>query len=116
VSFHSKLNTQNSKLEIRMSYENILYECDGALATITVNRPKVLNALSQATIAELGAALRAAEADETVRVVIITGAGTKAFVAGADIAELRALAGADAARWPSTAIRLGCTSPRCARL
>jgi enoyl-CoA hydratase len=98
VSFHSKLNTQNSKLEIRMSYENILYECDGALATITVNRPKVLNALSQATIAELGAALRAAEADETVRVVIITGAGTKAFVAGADIAELRALAGADAAR------------------
>ncbi|MFN8502029.1 enoyl-CoA hydratase/isomerase family protein [Kouleothrix sp.] len=81
-----------------MSYENILFERDGAVATITINRPKVLNALSQATIAELGAALREVEADDHLRVAIVTGAGEKAFVAGADINELRALPSADAAR------------------
>ena len=56
-----------------MSYENILFERDGAVATITINRPKVLNALSQATIAELGAALREVEADDHLRVAIVTG-------------------------------------------
>ncbi len=81
-----------------MQYENILLERDGALATITINRPKVLNALSQATIAEIGQALREVEADPELRVAIITGAGEKAFVAGADINELRALASAEAAR------------------
>jgi len=81
-----------------MAYENILFERDGAVAVITVNRPKVLNALSQATIAELGAALRAVEEDADLRVAIITGAGERAFVAGADINELRALGSADAAR------------------
>ena len=81
-----------------MSYDNILFERDGAVATITVNRPKVLNALSQATIADLAAALREVEEDADLRVAIITGAGEKAFVAGADITELRALPSADAAR------------------
>jgi enoyl-CoA hydratase len=81
-----------------MQYENILFEPDGAVATITVNRPKVLNALNQATTAEIGAALREVEADAALRVAIITGAGERAFVAGADINELRALPSADAAR------------------
>jgi len=81
-----------------MPYENILFQRDGAVATITVNRMKVLNALSQATIAEIGAALHEVEGDPAVRVAIITGAGEKAFVAGADINELRALPSADAAR------------------
>jgi len=81
-----------------MTYENLLFERDGAVATITVNRPKALNALSQATIAELIAALREVEGDPALRVAIVTGAGDRAFVAGADINELRALPGADAAR------------------
>ena len=81
-----------------MSYDNVLFERDGAVATITVNRPKVLNALSQATIADLAAALRDVENDTDLRVAVITGAGEKAFVAGADINELRALPSADAAR------------------
>lgn len=81
-----------------MSYENIRYETDGPLATITINREKVRNALSQATIAEINTALQAVEADPALRVAIITGAGEKAFVAGADINELRALPTSTAAR------------------
>jgi enoyl-CoA hydratase len=81
-----------------MTYENILFERDGAVATITINRPKVLNALSQATTAEIGAALRAVEEDASLGAAIITGAGERAFVAGADINELRALGSAEAAR------------------
>jgi enoyl-CoA hydratase len=81
-----------------MSYENILFERDGAVATITINRQPVRNALNQATIAEIGAALREVEADEGLRVAIVTGAGERAFAAGADINELRALPSAVAAR------------------
>lgn len=74
-----------------MRYENLLYEvCDG-IATITVNRPKVLNALNRSTIRELEAALMAARDDAGVRVVILTGAGDKAFIAGADVSELHEL-------------------------
>jgi enoyl-CoA hydratase len=81
-----------------MSYEHILFDRDGALATITINREKVRNALNEATIAEIGAALAEVEHDEQLRVAIITGAGDKAFAAGADINELRALPSANAAR------------------
>jgi enoyl-CoA hydratase len=81
-----------------MPYENILLERDGAVATITINRPKVLNALSQATIAEISSALRDVEADAELRAAIITGSGERAFVAGADINELRALPSAEAGR------------------
>jgi enoyl-CoA hydratase len=75
-----------------MPYEHLLVETDGAIATVTVNRPKVLNALSAATLAELGQAMRGLQGDEAVRVVILTGSGEKAFVAGADISELARLA------------------------
>jgi enoyl-CoA hydratase/carnithine racemase len=68
-------------------FTNILYEKCGAIATITVNRPKVLNALSKSTLDEIGAAVQQAGEDPEVRGVILTGNGDKAFVAGADIKE-----------------------------
>jgi enoyl-CoA hydratase len=71
-----------------MAYENILYEVRDAIALITFNRPKVLNALNRRTIEELRDALVAARDDAAVRVLILTGAGEKSFVAGADISEL----------------------------
>ena len=75
-----------------MTYEHLLVAVDGAVAIVTINRPKVLNALNAATLAELGDAMRELQADASVRAVILTGAGEKAFVAGADINELAALA------------------------
>ena len=69
-------------------YENLLYETRDGIAFITVNRPKLLNALNAKTVAELGEAFNAASEDAAVRVVVLTGAGEKAFVAGADINEL----------------------------
>src|ERR1700730_12565650 len=71
-----------------MAYENLLYEKRNGIAYITLNRPKVLNALNRRTVEELQHALLDARGDEAVRVVILTGAGEKSFVAGADIGEL----------------------------
>jgi enoyl-CoA hydratase len=71
-----------------MAYENILYEKRDGIAFVTFNRPKVLNALNRKTIEELHRALLDARDDGAVRVLILTGAGEKAFVAGADINEL----------------------------
>lgn len=71
-----------------MAYENILYEVKEGIATITFNRPKALNALNGALLAELSMALDDIAADEAIRVLILTGAGDKSFVAGADISEL----------------------------
>lgn len=73
-----------------MPFDNLLLEQDGPVAVVTVNRPKVLNALNAATIAELGRMFADLKADDSVRVVILTGAGEKSFVAGADIGELAA--------------------------
>ncbi len=70
------------------SYDNLLVDIDGGIATVTINRPKVLNALSVETTRELGAAMDAVAADPAVGAVIITGAGDRAFVAGADIGVL----------------------------
>ena len=68
--------------------ENVLYEKKGAIAYVTLNRPKVLNALNKATIAELTEVFEDARDDAAVRGVILTGAGDKAFAAGADISEM----------------------------
>ena len=70
-----------------MSFETILVETEGAVATITVNRPDKRNALNSQVRAEVVAALDAVRADDSVRVVVFTGAGDRAFVAGADIGE-----------------------------
>ncbi|MDQ2908609.1 MAG: enoyl-CoA hydratase-related protein [Candidatus Eremiobacteraeota bacterium] len=74
-----------------MSYETILVERDGPIAVVSLNRPKVLNALNRLMIGELGKAFEAIEYDADVRAVVITGTGERAFAAGADIAELAAL-------------------------
>jgi len=71
-----------------MPFENLLYEKREGIAYITFNRPKVLNALNRKTIEELHQVLVDARDDASVRVLILTGAGEKAFVAGADINEL----------------------------
>lgn len=71
-----------------MAYENLLYEKKDGIAYITFNRPKVLNALNRKTVEELQQVLLDARDDTAVRVLILTGAGEKAFVAGADINEL----------------------------
>jgi len=68
--------------------ENVLYEKKGAIAYVTVNRPKVLNALNSRTWQDLRTAFEEARGDSDVRGVILTGAGDKAFIAGADISEL----------------------------
>jgi enoyl-CoA hydratase len=78
-----------------MNYENIQLEKNGMVAVVTLNRPKVLNALNAATFSELDAALDQLAADAEVRVVLLTGAGERAFAAGADIRELAAVGAAE---------------------
>ncbi|EPR72275.1 Enoyl-CoA hydratase [Winogradskyella psychrotolerans RS-3] len=70
-----------------MNYENILSEYSNGITTITINRPKKLNALNKDTIQELHDAFEDADTDANTKVIIITGSGEKAFVAGADISE-----------------------------
>ncbi|PHS67002.1 MAG: enoyl-CoA hydratase [Flavobacterium sp.] len=70
-----------------MNYNNILSEFNNGITTITINRPSKLNALNRDTINELHQAFKAADEDKTSKVIIITGSGEKAFVAGADISE-----------------------------
>src|SRR6204780_3485032 len=71
-----------------MAYDNLLFEVSEQIARITFNRPNVLNALNRKTMDELGDCLKRVRADDAIRVLILTGAGEKAFVAGADINEL----------------------------
>ncbi len=79
-----------------MSYENVLLEVTDGVATVTVNRPDKLNALNTRTIEELLAVFEKVSGDDEVRSVILTGAGEKAFVAGADIGELANLTAGEA--------------------
>jgi enoyl-CoA hydratase len=78
-----------------LKLENILYEKKGAIAYVTLNRPKVLNALNRKTWEDLASAFTDARDDDAVRGVILTGAGDKAFIAGADIGELARLTSVD---------------------
>jgi len=71
-----------------MAFDTLLLERDGAVAIVTVNRPQVLNALNTQTIDDLRRAILDLKSDDSVRAVVLTGAGEKAFVAGADINEL----------------------------
>ena len=70
-----------------MGYEHVQVEVDAPIATVTLNRPKVLNALSPELVGELAGALSELDADETIRAVVLTG-GPKVFAAGADIADM----------------------------
>jgi enoyl-CoA hydratase/carnithine racemase len=81
-----------------LKLENVLYEKKGAIAYVTLNRPQVLNALNGALLADLRAALEDARDDDAIRGVILTGAGDKAFAAGADIAQLAKASGVEAER------------------
>jgi len=85
-----------------MGFENLILEKRAAVAVITLNRPAVLNALNGALLGELAEAVEDVAADDSVRVLLLTGAGPKAFAAGADIAEIagmdRAVGGAYARR------------------
>jgi enoyl-CoA hydratase/carnithine racemase len=79
-----------------LTLANVLYEKKGSIAYVTVNRPKVLNALNTPTWKDLRTAFEDARDDDAVRGVILTGAGTKAFIAGADIGELAQLSAFEA--------------------
>jgi enoyl-CoA hydratase len=81
-----------------LALENVLYQKKESVAYITVNRPKVLNALSHQTFVDLRAAFEDARDDAAVRGVILTGAGDKAFIAGADISELATVTAVEAAQ------------------
>ena len=70
-----------------MNFENILVEKENRIAIVTINRPSKLNALNKVTINELHEALKGLADDNEIRVIILTGSGEKAFVAGADISE-----------------------------
>jgi enoyl-CoA hydratase len=74
-----------------MTYETLIVERDGPVLLITVNRPKALNALSRVVLDDLAKVLTDAHGDRDVRCLILSGAGDRAFVAGADISELSAL-------------------------
>ncbi|WFU82432.1 enoyl-CoA hydratase-related protein [Bradyrhizobium sp. CIAT3101] len=85
-----------------LTLANVLYEKRGAIAYVTVNRPKVLNALNTPTWKDLRTAFEHAQDDDAVRGVILTGAGDKAFIAGADISELAHASAIDAERSSSS--------------
>jgi len=70
-----------------VEYKNIMFGVEDSVAVVTLNRPEVLNALNEETMQELGSAMSECKQDGTVRVVILTGVGDKAFIAGADINE-----------------------------
>src|SRR6201997_5838983 len=84
----SPATVPNSLPRATLALANVLYEKKGSIAHVTVNRPKVLNALNTPTWTDLQAAFEDAKADTSVQGVILSGAGEKAFIAGADISEL----------------------------
>jgi len=79
-----------------MEFKNTLYEKSEGIATITINRPEALNALNAETVREIMARLKDAENDETVKVIVITGAGERAFSAGADLKMMKGVSPAEA--------------------
>ena len=78
-------------MQVDVELKNVILETEGKLATITINRPKALNALNSDTLRELDLAIDSIENNSDIYCVIVTGAGEKAFVAGADIAEMKDL-------------------------
>lgn len=87
------------------SYENLIVDVQNQVATITLNRPKALNALSPALLQELDGVLDSIAKTPEIRVVVVTGAGEKAFVAGADIAAMQALTATQARNFAKLGMR-----------
>jgi len=87
MTYHPHESSGEIKNKTIMSYQNILSSTTNGITTITVNRPSKLNALNKATIQELHDAFKAANKSKDTKVIILTGSGEKAFVAGADISE-----------------------------
>jgi len=81
------------------NYENILFGKENGIGIVTINRPKVLNALNAATILELDRLFDEIARDDSIHVVIVTGSGEKAFVAGADIAEMASMSAIEGRNW-----------------
>lgn len=94
VTYKYNYNFMPSKT-IEMSFENLLVATENNIRTITINRPDKLNALNKKTVQEIGEAVKQAIADDGVKAIILTGAGPKSFVAGADIAEFIGLSPAE---------------------
>src|ERR1700694_1880527 len=94
----SPATAPNSLPRAALAIANVLYEKKGAIAYVTVNRPKVLNALNTPTWQDLRHAFEEARDAAALRAVILTGAGDKAFIAGADIGELAHATAIDAER------------------
>jgi enoyl-CoA hydratase len=86
-----------------VAYENLLFDVEDGVGVLTFNRPKVLNAVNARTVAELGEVISRVEADPAVRALVLTGAGEKAFVAGADIAAMSTMSPAEARRFAEVA-------------
>ena len=84
-----------------MPYETLLVDRDGPVVQVTLNRPMALNALNRRLLEELSQVIDEIAADESARVVVIAGAGDRAFAAGADISEVAALGPADARAFAS---------------
>jgi enoyl-CoA hydratase len=82
-----------------VEYKNLLIEKDGKIVVISINRPRELNALNEDTVLELDKAFLDIQADNSISAVILTGSGEKAFVAGADITEMVAMASVEARNW-----------------
>lgn len=82
-----------------MDFKTIIFECDEDIAVLKINRPKQYNALSEAVLKELSEALDIIDNDENIKVFIITGAGEKAFISGADINGLNGLSPANAVKY-----------------
>jgi enoyl-CoA hydratase len=82
-----------------MAYENVLFEVTDGVGLLTFNRPAVLNAVNAKTVAELADVVGKVEADPAIRALVLTGAGEKAFVAGADIAAMSTMSAVDARRF-----------------
>lgn len=82
-----------------MEFKNVLLEKEGNVAIVTINRPKALNALNSETLIDINSAIDELEKDDNIYAVIVTGEGEKAFVAGADITEMKDLSTAEARRF-----------------
>jgi enoyl-CoA hydratase len=82
-----------------MTYRNLLFEKEDSIGLLTINRPQVLNALNRATMTEISQVVGKIATDPEVAVLIITGAGEKSFVAGADISEMRTLSALEGRAW-----------------